>query len=293
MRLLFYFFFYPLSLLPMWALYGLGNVMYFILAHIIHYRDAVLTQNLSRSFPEKSEQEIKQLKKANLKHLSRIAVEMIKMLTMSKKSVMKRYKCINPEMVNRYFAQGKSVILTSGHLNNWEWMVLSLGMQFKHHGVGVGKENSNKTFQEIVNARRTRYGTEVLFASNVRPKFEQYTSEGKLTVWMMLADQTPNGTKHPFVIPFLGRTTDMIYGPEYFAKKYNLPVLFYKVVQVKRGYYEIHIDHITDTPQETEYGFITKRYAELEEAAIREHPQYWLWTHRRWKHKLPENVTMS
>ena len=286
-RIAFYFVFYPLSLLPLWALYGLSNLMYIILYGLVGYRKAVVRKNLNNSFPNLSGKELLLIEKKYYKHLCDLFVESIKSLTMSKQQLMKRYRCLHPEIVNKYFEQGKSVILLSAHYNNWEWMVLSLSLQFHHHGIGVGKANSNKVFELLINRARTRYGTEVVFADTVRETFAQYDQQHKLCAYMMLSDQSPASVKKSFVTEFLHQPSAMIYGGEYFAKKYNYPVLYYAVKKVKRGYYEIEIKPITDTPQEEAYGKIVQTYVSYLQNDIETCPAYWLWSHRRWKHQIP------
>ena len=277
---------YPLSLLPMAILYGVAKIIYLVLYQLIRYRINVTRTNLKNSFPTFSRSKLKQIEKAYYVHLCNLFVEGVKMLSISRKELMKRYRCKNPELVNQYFEQKKSVILMSSHYNNWEWMVLSLAMQFKHHGIGVGKENSNKSFEKTINLFRTRYGTEVVFAKTIRDVFQQYDNQQKPTAYMMLSDQAPGSVKNPFMVNFLHQPSDMIFGGEYFAAKYDYPVLYYVVNQKNRGFYEFELELITDNPTLTSYGDITKKYTQLLERDITNEPAYWLWSHKRWKHTI-------
>lgn len=283
--LLFYLLLYPLSLLPLSILYFISRLFYWIIAHIVHYRAHVIDINLKRSFPEKSEKELQQIKKNYYRHLAELAAEMIKMLTISRKNLKKRYSCKNPELVNCFFDQGKSVILVSSHYNNWEWMVLSLDSQFEHCGVGVGAPNSNKVFEKLVNKARTRYGTDVVFADRIRQEFETREKEKIFTAYMMLGDQSPPNPKKSYQTTFLHQPSHLIYGPEYFARKYNYPVLYYQVIKEKKGCYQVELELITDNPDELPQGEITERYVQLLEKTICSEPQYWLWSHKRWKHQ--------
>lgn len=285
MYLLFYGLLYPLSLLPLRVLYALAYPIYLVLTYVIRYRKKITVENLRLSFPEKSQAEIHQLYKRYNRHLSHIIVEMLKMLTLSKEQLDQRYSCKNPELVNRYFEQKRSVILLSAHYNNWEWMILQLDSMFLHHGVGVGKANSNKKFELLINKARTRYGTEVVFADHVRELFEQNNTNQTPAAYMMLSDQSPNNLKKSYVTTFLNQESCMIFGGEYFAKKYNLPVVYYQVVKDKPGYYHIELELITENPQETQYGEITEKYTRLLEKTICQQPEFWLWSHRRWKNR--------
>ncbi len=286
-RLLFYIVFVPLSWLPMRVLYVISDVMCFFLRDVFKYRKDIITNNIRNSFKEKDEIEIKQIVKQFYQHLSDIFIEAFKMLSLSRKAVMKRYCCKNPELINAYFDQGKSVVMMSGHFNNWEYMVLSLDMQFKHHGIGVGKPLSNKGFGKILTDFRTRYGTEVIDATNSREKFAKYDADKYLCNYMMLNDQWPGDTYKCYWANFLDQDTAIIYGPEHYAKKYDYPVFFYSVNKIKRGYYEFEVQLITDKPNETTYGEITEKGAHLLEDAIRKNPSQWLWSHKRWKQQRP------
>ena len=145
---------YPLALLPLALLYVLAGPLYLVLNYVVRYRRKVILENLRNSFPEKSPKEIRKIKNRYYWHLTQIAVEMVKMLVLPRCILRKRYRCSNPELVNRYFDEGRSVILMSSHYNNWEWMILALDEMFKHHGVGVGKPNSDKVFEKLVNGAR-------------------------------------------------------------------------------------------------------------------------------------------
>lgn len=284
-KILFYLILYPLSIIPLRILYAIFYLFYLLITYLFKYRKDVTIQNLKFSFPEKSEKEIFTLYKQYQRHLTHIAAEMLKMLTLSRKQLAKRYYCSNPELVNNFCKEGKSVILVSSHYNNWEWMVLALDSMFDQHGIGVGKANSNKDFEKLINIARTRYGTEVVFADHVRDTFEHYIAENKPCAYMMLSDQSPNNLKKAFYTNFLNQDSAMIYGAEYFAKKYDFPVFYYQVIQDKPGYYHVELELISDTPQHTEYGEITVKYVQLLEKTIQNEPQYWLWSHKRWKNR--------
>lgn len=277
---------YPLALLPLCLLYLLGGMLYLVLNYIVRYRRKVVTLNLQRSFPQKNSREIRKLRDQYYWHLSQLAVEMMKMLVMSRKNLKRRYYCANPELVDRLYAEGKSVILLSSHYNNWEWMILALDSMFKHHGVGVGKPNTDKVFEKLINRARTRYGTEVVFADTVRDTFEYNESNHIPTAYMMLSDQSPNSKKKCYVTDFLNQKTGVIFGGEHFARKYDIPVLYYQVIKEHMGKYRVELQMIAEHPNEVDEYWITQRYVELLEKTISEKPQYWLWSHRRWKFKF-------
>ncbi|MDR1758106.1 MAG: lysophospholipid acyltransferase family protein [Bacteroidales bacterium] len=285
-RLLFRFVLYPLSHLPLWLLYIKGYLFYLVARYMMRYRSKVIDYNLHIAFPNKSKRELKKIKNRYYIHLSEIAVEMLKMLTINKKELKERYLCTCPEKVNRYFDENRSVILVSSHYNNWEWMVLALNLMFKHSGVGVGAPNSNKDFETMVNRARTRYGTSVVFADTIREEFERREQEKCPTAYMMLSDQSPPHPDRSYHTLFFKHPSGVIFGAEHYAKKYNFPVIYYEVIKEKRGYYRVHLDLITDEPRHTAHGEITEAYLRRLEKVIKEKPEYWLWSHRRWKHEI-------
>lgn len=285
-RFAFWFIFYPISLLPLWIIYLIMFPFYLIVNFLVRYRKKVITENLRLSFPDKPCSEIRHLRNVYYWYLAQIAAEMIKMLTLSRKNVMKRYRCSNPEVVNKFFEEGRSVVLMSGHYNNWEWLVLSLDMQFKHKGIGVGSHNTNQVFEKLINKARTRYGDQVVFNDNVRDAFAHHETNHIPAAYLILADQSPSNPKRCYVTDFLNRKTGFIRGAEGYARKYNLPVLYYDVIKERMGYYRFDIKLITDSPNELPEGAIMQRYVELLEQTIRRKPEFWLWSHRRWKHNF-------
>lgn len=289
-KVLFYLVLIPLSLLPLWILYALADVFAFTLQYIVKYRKETIEQNLKNSFPTLSSKELEAYKNKFYKHLSDIFIEAFKALTISRKNVLKRYKCNNPKVLNDLFQKGQSVLLLSSHFNNWEYMVLSLGMQFPFQGIGVGKRMTNKTFEKLMHQRRTRYGTKVCYNDNVKEVFLENEEKKIPSAYMLLSDQSPNDTYKCFWTTFLNQDTGVIFGGEYFAKKYNYPVFYYKVNKERRGYYSFDIIPLSLNPQEEGYSQITQKYVSLLEDTIKENPPYWLWSHKRWKHKRPKKI---
>ena len=276
--------------MPIQILYGLADFVYFVLYRIIKYRKKVVISNLRNSFPEKTDKELQAIAQKFYRHLSDVFIEAILNLRLSKDKLLQRYRCTNAEILLPYYQAGKSVILMSAHYNNWEYMITTLEHQIKHHGVGVGKELSNKTLDKHLNKYRTRYGTEVVFANNVRNTFDYYHKYKVPTAYMMLSDQSPNNIHKCWWSTFLNQETGFIFGAEHFAKKYDYPVFYYDVQKVKRGYYEITFHLITQEPGEEQDGNITEKYIRHLEHTINQKPEYWLWSHRRWKHKKPNTA---
>ncbi|MCH3924219.1 MAG: lysophospholipid acyltransferase family protein [Bacteroidales bacterium] len=277
---LFYGVLMPLSLLPFSILYKISDILRYVLQYIIRYRKEVIEENLKHSFSNKNNNEINKIVNQYYKHLADIIVETIKGLTLREKNILKRYKCINKKLLYPYREDNQSIILLSSHYNNWEYMVLSIALQFNFLCVEIGKKQSNNIIGELWRKRRMRYGTGAVNEKQLSKVLDKKTRIFPL-IYMFLADQYPNNDDICYNAYFLNQDTHVIYGPEYLAKKYNLPVFFYYVNKVRRGYYEFFLEKITDTPRGTTYGYITETYLSKLSSQINSSPQYWQWSHKR------------
>lgn len=288
--ILFYCILMPIAWLPLWVLYRLSDLAYLVVYYVARYRRNVTRTNLQKSFPEKNDREITILEKKYYRHLCDLLVEALYGLRATPLQVLKHYKVVNREVINKYYEKGQSVILMSSHYNNWEYMVLSINFQLRHHGIGVGKPLSNKSFGRYLTRKRTRYGDEIVDQTNVRQVMAFYDLYKVPCAYMMLSDQSPSNPRKCFWTEFLHQDTGFLYGSEHFARKYNYPVLYYEVKKVKRGYYEIEIQELCENPMQMPEGGITLSYTLKLEELIRRQPEYWLWTHKRWKKKRPEEL---
>lgn len=290
MQFILFYLLYLLAWLPLPVLYLLSSGLWPIVYYIVRYRRKVTRQNLLRSFPDKDMKEIKRIERRYYRHLADLLVEGIYNLRATPRQILRHYHIMNREVINKYYEQGQSVIVMSAHYNNWEYMVSSLNMQLRHHGVGVGKPLNEKTFGYFLTRKRTRYGTEVVDHTNMRQAMAFYDKYHVPTAYMMLSDQSPNDVHRCYWTTFLHQETGFIYGSEHFARKYHYPVLLYSVKKVRRGYYELTLSELTANPDLLPEGEITHRYVQWLEQLIEQQPEYWLWSHKRWKRKKPADL---
>ncbi len=267
----------------------LSDIVYLIAYRLLGYRKKVVRRNLAVSFPEKSEKELRKIEHRFYHHLCDILIEGIYNLFASPRSIMKRYRVANRELVNRFYEDGRTVVLMSAHYNSWEYMVTSLNMQLFHHGIGVGKALSNKMLEPWVFRRRTRFGTEVVYSDTVRQVVDFYDRHHIPCALMMLSDQSPAHADKAYWTTFFHQDTAFLYGAEYFARKYDYPVLYYRVDKVKRGRYEVIFSVLCEHPLEVPQYSIVEKYVRTLEKDIAANPEYWLWSHRRWKLKRIKN----
>ena len=281
--LLYYLVIIPVSLLPFRTLYLLSDFLYIVLYKIFGFRKKVVFTNLRNSFPKKSDEEIKILANQFYSHLCDLIVESLKSFTISQEEVLKRMVVVNPELANKYYDDGKSILLSGGHYNNWEWIATAIDQQVKHQSIAIYKKLSNKFFDDKMLSTRGRFGLKMVSTKLVKETFEAYKNQ--LTMTIFGSDQSPGKVENSHWMTFLNQDTAVLFGTEKYAKEYNYPVLYGKIFKVKRGYYNLTLSLVEDDPKSSPHGFITEKATHLLEADINAEPEYWLWTHRRWKHK--------
>ncbi len=286
-RLAYYLIVFPISRLPFWCIYLLSDLLYGIFL-IFPYRKKVIEGNIRRSFPDKTEGEINALIKQFYRHFTDILAEGIKNLSISGEELKKRYTVRNPEVMEDLYRQNKSVLLVSGHYNNWEWLISAQNFLFPHQAMGIGMPLTSKFWDKKVNERRERFGMIVVHSRNFKEKIRE--QEGNPIAILTLSDQSPGDARKSYWMEFLNQQTAVLFGAELMAHEYDFPVVFYHTRKVKRGYYEMELQLITGAPETMKWGEITEAHTHLLEKAIREEPAYWLWSHKRWKREVPEDL---
>lgn len=292
-RIAYYVFVLPLSYLPMPILYLFTDFFYLLIITIIPYRKKVIEKNISNSFPNYTPTEVKRLRNKFYKHFTDILAEGVKNLTISQSELKKRFKVTNPELMNQLYDQKRNVLLVSGHYNNWEWLITSQNFLFKHQAMGIGMPLTSKFWDKKINQQRERFGMQVIHSKN----FKEAIQVQKLPyAILVLADQSPGDSRKSYWMPFLNQQTAVLFGVEQMANTYNDAVVFFHTRKKKRGYYEMELKLLTDNPKSLNYGELTEMHAKELERNIREKPEYWIWSHKRWKREVPldlEELTLE
>ena len=260
--------------------------------YVARYRVKVVRDNLQHCFPDKDKHWYRRIERQYYRHLCDLLAEGIFNLRASLRQVRRRYIFENEEILEPYYDAGRSIVLMSAHYNNWEYMITSLNFQLMHHGVGVGKPLNDKLVANYVTRRRGRFGTEIVDHTNVRQTMEYYQQHHVPVAYMMLSDQSPSDVHKSFWTMFMHQETPFLYGAEHFARKYDMPVIYYDVTKTSRGRYEVRFSLICDKPNDLPQYTITSRYIHLLENTINSAPQYWLWSHRRWKRQRPQDIPL-
>ncbi len=281
--LLYYGLILPLSMLPFPVLYFISDGLFLMLYYVVGYRKKVVMQNINIAFADKTEKERKIICKEFYRHLCDLVVESLKLFTITLEEAQQRMVCLNPEMVNSYYQKNQSVILAGGHLNNWEMFAVVIQSHIQHHPIAIYKALNSKFFDEKMRSTRSKFGLKMIPTYVVKKLLADGIQECFAMIFAY--DQSPSNPQKAYWTKFLNRDTAWLKGCEGNAREYNLPVLYGRIHKVKRGHYTYDFTVACDNPKQTSPGEITQKLSDLLEKDILKQPAYWLWSHRRWKHK--------
>lgn len=273
-----------LSILPMRLLYILSDFLFFIIYSVFGYRKKVILENITYAFPEKSEKQRLIILKKFYKHFTDIIVESIKAFTITEKFILKRYKFNNPELVNQFLKDGRSVALVGAHLANWEWSI-SLPIAIEGNVFGTYNKLRNEIFEKKLLQSRKKFGISGSRTSDFMKFIKNKYDNNIQGSYVMLSDQSPMLEKTFYWGDFFGIKVPIHTGAEMLAKNYNLVVINYRAKKIKRGYFEVDFELITENPRDFEDYKITDKFLRITEQNVREQPECYLWSHKRFKHK--------
>lgn len=282
-QVLFYLFIKPLSRLPLAVLYRLSDALYLLLYYVLPYRKSVVLANIEKAFPEKTAQEKQSIAKKFYRHFCSLLMEVIRAFSIPGEELGRRTKILNPDLLSPFYEQGRDVIIVAGHYTNWEMLVAYVRPQIKHDTAVLYAPLSNKFIDQQIQESRSRFGLQLIPRKEVKPFFE---SKNRLpTAFVFANDQSPSKSQTAYWTQFLNQDTAVQFGAEKYAKAYDCVVVFAHLRCVRRGYYEATFQLISEHPNEMPHGRITELHTQAVERNILEAPQYWLWTHKRWKLK--------
>jgi KDO2-lipid IV(A) lauroyltransferase len=280
-------FIYLLSYLPFWVLYRISDLCFVILYYVIGYRRKVVLTNLRNSFPEKSEKEIKRVSKEFYRYFCDLILETLKTLTIKPCTVRKRVQFAgkDKDIFSRYYQEGRSVMVVMGHWGNWELAGARFAVENMHSLYIVYHPLRNPYFEKLIYHMRTRLGNGLFAMKDTLREMVRHRRAHTATAF--IADQTPHNLLTAFWTDFLGQDTAVFPGPEVISKKFDYPIIYVGTRRLKRGYYKLECELLVEAPKTKEKGVITDLHIKRLEKDIREQPEIWLWTHRRWKHQRP------
>ena len=289
--ILFYIFFglnWLITLLPLRVLYLTSDIGFLFLYYFPSYRKKVVLNNLRNSFPDKSEDEIRSIARRFYRHFTDQFVEVLKLTHMSNRQLAGRMKIINPELIDDLCDAGRDVAVVHSHYNNWEWLTACFPLYTKYSSVGVYKPLQNKFFNRFMNSLRSRNGAKLAPMNKVVRHIIENRKNNTRAIYGFIADQTPAKAEIEYYTTFLNQETPVFLGIEKLARKYDMAVIFLNVEKIKRGYYTLKVELLFGNTEGLPQYMITETHVRRLEKMIREKPEYWIWTHRRWKYKKGE-----
>ena len=279
-----------ISYLPFWVLYLISDIFYYFLYYIFRYRRKIVRRNLELSKVSKNRKDLIRIEKKFYRHLSDVFFEMFKFYNMSPNEMKKRFYIENPEIFYEFEKKNKSVMFMTSHYGGFEWF-LSITYHVPQLPFAVYTPLSNKSLESLIKKFRLRHGSKLISRYEAGSYIKKQLKQNKLFLYGMAADQSAQIRSITYWKEFLGVKVPVFTGSERIAKQHNLPVVFGKVVKIKRGHYKVVVDLISEFPNEYENYQITDIYLKKLEKQIKEIPEYYYWTHNRFKHKdkAPKN----
>lgn len=286
-----YYLIYPvawcLGKLPYKAQFLFSDFIRWVLYSVVRYRREVVRANLRNSFPEKSDAELREIERSFYKHLADVFIETLSLASVSERQIRQRMKYLNLDDLTRWTG-GRSWISAMAHYGSWEYTTNFDLFKTHDNALAVYRPLSDKGADRFYHKIRGRFGVIPVPMHDVGREMVRRVRAGSHVTLALIADQTPGGPEIQNWTMFLGRWTPFFMGTEKMALKFHMPVVFLDVRKVRRGYYEARFDLLYDGDEAVEEGEITRRYAERLERMIRQRPELWMWSHRRWKHNVDD-----
>ena len=288
MQLLLYILFYPIiwliSILPFPVFYLVSDGVCFLTYRVIGYRKKTVRENLALALPHLSETERRNIEKKFYSHLCDMFLEMIKTLSISQKEIEKRFTFSNLDVYLELERKHKSVAVLCAHDASYEW-VISMNYYIHHKGYGIYKKIANPYFDKLVKKIRSKFKAELITTKETIATIANNYTNGELSLYGFASDQSPKKNAAYHWTPFMGHEVPVHTGAEMLAKRFDMNVIFLRTKKIKRGYYEASFEVLSDDVKSVPNYEITDRFLQLVEQQILEAPEYYLWTHKRWKYR--------
>lgn len=272
-----------ISILPFPIFYGLSDVVFFMIYRVFKYRKRTVRQNLSMALPNLSDEERKVIEKKFFQHMCDMFLETAKTMSISRKQIEKRFVFTNLEVFKNLETKNKSIALICGHYASYEWVV-SVNHFLDYKGYAIYKKINNPYFDRLVKRIRNKWKANLITTSETVPTIEENYKNHVLSVYGFASDQSPRLFPNNYWSEFMGISVPIYNGAEILARKYDMNVIFLNVQKVKRGFYEATFQVLTEDIASEPDNSITEKFLDLIEAQIHAKPEFYFWTHKRWKH---------
>ena len=288
MNLLVYIISYPfiwlISRLNFSTIYLISDILYYLLYYVFSYRKRVVRENLKLAFPELSNDKRLEIERKAFRNLTDVFLETFKSTNMKEDELKKRFVFKNPELIEKIYNNKQDVIVMCSHYCCWEWVFgVRNTTNFKINA--IYKQLSNKYFDKLTKSRRSQYGANMIKTKDTFREISKKSKLKELNWYGFASDQSPKKSKALYWNNFLNNWVPIHIGAEVIAKKYNMAIVFMDVQKIRRGYYEDSFSLITDKPKDYKDFQLTDKYIELVEKQVKSKPEYYTWTHNRFKHR--------
>ena len=274
-----------LAMLPIKVVHLISNILAWGLQHIFRYRKSTVENNLRQAFPKFSNKKLEIITKASYLNLADTSLESLIGTSLSPKSLKNRVVFANPEII----PPDQHALLVGGHQGNWEWGGLAVSLWFSQQVVGVYKPMKQKRIDAFFKENRKKWGLRLL---SMRQTLKFLKEKNDPTLLVLIADQSPGNGRTSIWTSFFNKPAAFNVGPEKIAREKNWPIYFYTVKRTARGYYRVNFELLEKNPQNTSKGEITMKFRDALERTIREQPEDWLWSHKRWKKEMPKDIPL-
>ncbi len=271
-------------MLPFPVFYLVSDGVCFLTYRVIGYRKKTVRENLALALPHLSERERRNIEKKFYSHLCDMFLEMIKTLSISQKEIEKRFTFSNLDVYLELEKKNKSVAVLCAHYASYEW-VISMNYYIHHKGYGIYKKIANPYFDKLVKKIRSKFKAELITTKETIATIANNYTNGELSLYGFASDQSPKKNAAYHWAPFMGHVVPVHTGAEMLAKRFDMNVIFLRTKKIKRGYYEASFEVLSDDVKSVPNYEITDRFLQLVEQQILEAPEYYLWTHKRWKYR--------
>lgn len=276
------------SLLPLGAMYFLSDyLVYPLLYRVLGYRKKVVQENMRKVFPDKTEAERKEIERKFYHYLSDLFMETVKGFSLSEEELARRVTFTNLELLQEVYRQNPGLVLTLGHVGNYEWLAQYVPVAGGVRVAAPYRKFTNPYFDKAFKTSRERGGAILFHTQNTLDFIRR--EKGKYV--LALANDQSAPAEKSYWVRFLNQDTSFFEGTEKMARQLHFPVVFVNILVPERGKYQVTFQLITEDPSKEPLGAILEQHARLLEENIYQAPQYWLWSHKRWKHKKPAGFT--
>jgi KDO2-lipid IV(A) lauroyltransferase len=258
-------------------------MLYFIFNRIYAYRKTVIDLNLINAFPHKRSEELWFIRSNYYRHLADLIVEGIKSFSISKNELMNRMQLQHESyaLLKEYGRTEKNIFIVLGHYGNWEWASLLAGLQLNRPCIAIYAPPSNKAFENFLVKSRSRFNCELVAMNHMKRVLTAVQQQPSMVAFV--ADQTPVDIANAYHTKFMHLQTPFYKGFDTLARKSNAIVLYLSIRKLNRGFYELNLETITEHAETETENYIAEKFVRLLERDICNRPEYWLWSHRRWK----------